>query len=345
MAKNINEISQYIQERRNQKSAAAVTASDPDDKGEVSIPANGDKPDIAKTVPPGGLDTKNTGKAKDMTDENVRKSGEKGPQDKTPPTVSEPEQISNPANKMAAAVLSILRNANAGTDTTKKADDAGKGGDNKLVNFDETYYEKLATEFFPLADLGLFVMQHEDLVKQARAAVNQARGMEAGEELIKQAFAASEDYATYQQNQEHMSQSNRPSLAEKTAGTRTSLLEAISQTALFRTEKQASVQTPSELVEFEKTASAAAKDFSEEEYAAFLEGVKQAAALADAGGDMGEVSEEPTIEEVVAMLEQMVENGEITEEEAAQVLAEITGEGGAGGGEEDMAAMAGEALA
>jgi hypothetical protein len=53
-------------------------------------------------------------------------------------------------------------------------------------------------------------------------------------------------------------------------------------------------------------------------------------AAGGAGGEMGGMEQEPSIEEVLQALEELVQSGQIGEEEAAQILEMIGGEGGGG---------------
>jgi hypothetical protein len=300
--KNLKDVATFIAERR--KQAMQTTVTDPNDKGTPATPANPDAAATAKTTPPS---TGNEVKKPDVTDKNQTVAND----GKAPPAkvVEEPEAV----GKAAAAVTAILKKINNPEthEETKEASEQPASEAKKTVEetAEETAEEKKAGEPEKI------VMDQELVVKLASAIRdNEARiaevqgwleedyGAEQADNLIK--FAAEAD----EEVQAELLQAVEAEELIKGASEIYQSLEA---------EEQAQVDKLAAAIP------AMVKDYSEEELVAFDLGMKQAAEMIDNGGELPPVEEAPSIEEIEMMLLEMIEAGEITEEEAAAILEEV----------------------
>jgi hypothetical protein len=324
------------------KSAAdneALNMKDPADKGTVTPPNHPDgDSDSKKQIPPSATNTDGQ-EGKDITDKDTNPSST-GCHVPGPVTngKSKDDAATSPdvaLNKIAGEVGSILdritalRTPSKAATATPKAASGDDEGKSLAIQLTPEFHMKLAAA----------ILEDEEGMQFAEQILRKAAGQEKAHELINAALQQQHSYnAAVEEYEQEVKQANDAQAQDEAA-----FAHALAQA------------TPEELAQIEKAASvhnAYLSSFSTEyERAAYRDGVMKAAAMEEnmaamppeaapampgempPGPEGGEGGEAPMgVEEIIALLEEMVQAGEISEEEAMQVAqALLEGEGGGGG--------------
>lgn len=301
LIKKASDIGQFIRERS--KQAAATSVKDPDEKGNPGEGADRDSAETKKSMPVGEeKNAPNKDTPKTVENENTSKGGEQT--EATTPgggTVTEPE---SPAKQAAKRIQGVLGRFNpeqkqaaskeTAPDNAQQApSNDGKRANEGLVNFDASYYVKLAQT----------VNASEERKQIVEKWASEDYGAEVAAAIIKTASQTEEELDNYEK-QAAYERAYFEELQEKFAN--------LDEKDRANFEKFASIQT-AHLSRYK----------TELEKEAYVLGVKQAAAIMDQGGELPPETAEPSPEEIMALVAQMVEAGEITEEEAEAILAEL----------------------
>lgn len=306
--KNVEAITSFIRARRKEAMDAGAP-KDPDEKGNAGDGANRDEAATKPSMPKGD-ESNAAGKSDPKTVENkeVVKNGEPNDATSGVSKVNEPETVAKTASRN---ILSILHKAQgkkeASSEKKEATPDKKAGAESKKeeapekkatsapedIEFDETYFVKLAK----------VINADQSRIDTVRRWAEEDHGVEVANQIIK-AASFTEEELLEAEKQAALQEQEFLALQEKLAN--------LSDEEKAGLEKFAKIQR----IHFTTLKTDLEKQ-------AYELGAKHAAAMMDAGGEMPPEQAAPSEEEIIAMIEQMVASGEITEEEAAQILAEL----------------------
>ncbi len=162
------------------------------------------------------------------------------------------------------------------------------------------------------------ILETEDGVVFATKLLKQAKGVEVASQLINAALQAQENF-----NKAAAAEAQGAELAE----------------TMF---KSASAEEQALIIKYAQVHSAAVNaieadtslnaEQTQTAKLAYAQGAMDGAAMQDGGGELpGGTGEEPSLEDIMAVIEQLVQSGQLPPEVAQQLMAELSGQGGAEG--------------
>jgi hypothetical protein len=312
------------------KSAGADTEAltgikDPADKGSKAIPDHPEGDSKAKTKLPSGEPTNSESLNKaQIPGDDLKVSGTGKDVPGTTSGDAKDSKATSPTAPIDKIASIMGRIKDMRTPKTEPAKEPVKSAAAPVK--DETVQQMQITPEFHFK-LASEILATEEGVQFAERILQKAAGVEAAKELIRAAGEQQYMMAKAAYEQEQYEAAVAEELAQREAVV-AELTKNASAEDLKEIQKIASVHN--------KVASALVNDFEKQAYQA---GAMDAAAMEDAVGEGEEVpaeAEGPGIEEMLAILEEAVQSGEIDEETAMAVAEQLMAEAGGEGGEAGM---------
>jgi len=278
--------------------------SDPNEKGQVSIPSDPSGSNKNQIVPEDGRNE----------DKNVKAAAS--------------ALLSRIQTNVKSATSKAPANSQAKSTVRKSAEVAGTD-----VSIEQGMQQKLAASKDVLANLGSALLDVEGGVEFAEKVLKKKAGMDAAKQLIKSARAANEEIKTVQAAEEVLGEFLKRASVEEVA----QLQQVIQVDTMLKSASAEDIRHMQKLAAVYERSGATLK--TELEKRAYDAGAGDAAQMMDAGEagalpQEGEEIPQPSIEEIIAILEQLVQSGQIDEQTAMQIAQELMGQGAGVGGEE-----------
>jgi hypothetical protein len=324
-----NEAISGIKDPAEQGGASDPQKHDGDDAGKQNLPAAGlsNSNTEGENNIPGGTSGEASGKEPNGAGEGGHSASDGDSKDEAVKTPTDPN-VAKTANKAKNLADAIRASLGIDEDSEKSAEheesdpfnSEEKAAEEKAA--EEQTPEEIASDFAQEQDayrkIATLVMDYEEGRQLVNELADREFGKEAASQLINEA-----DYVSAVEQEVAAAEMEGAYAAEE-------LMKNASEEDIADMQKMAVIHTDA--------ASKLEYDFELEAYDA---GAKQAAAAMDAGGELPMGGEGTSLEDVAAVIEQLVASGQIDEQTAAQILQELAGGemGGMPPGAEEEAAM------
>lgn len=317
MSKNFEDIKNKILGIQKQAAdSAAISMKDPAEKGEVSPPSHPDGDSKSKTGVPDQQEMNKCREGQDLTDKDTNPSstGKNVPPVEDGNPKEKVDKPNDPLSKIASDLPDLMgRISRLRGGPGKEASAESKKADHpdqtlQDVEFTPEFHMKLAQE----------LLASEEGVALAERILEKSAGVEAAQELIKQAgeqqYVLAKEAAEQEQYEQY--------LAEQ---------QAEQQYVLQELTKNASEEDVQAIIKKAQVHTAVANKLEHDwQKQAYDVGAQDAAAMEDAmaGGEEvgGEAELDP--ETILALLDEAVQSGELDEETAMALAEELLGGGG-----------------